>query len=121
MRRALPAVALLFALAASLAPTVAQSDGDFQKERAQAIDKGIAWLRKAQAADGSWDYEERPFAIMGEKGAIHMKQGTTALCAYALLKAGVFPDDPQIKKAFDFILGCQIEHVYSAGCVLLAI
>src|SRR5581483_5660213 len=94
---------------------------DFAKQRASAIDKGTAWLKKSQAGDGSWDYNEQPFSIQTEKGAIHMRQGTTALSAYALLKAGTAPDAPEIKKAFDYIRNCTIEHVYSAGCVLLAI
>jgi hypothetical protein len=117
MRRLLLGMSAVSLLALPLASSRAQQgDGSLTKARADAIEKGIAWLKKQQAPDGSWDYESKPFPM-----DIHMLQGSTALGALALLKAGVLPDDPAIKKAFDYIHGCQIEHTYSAGCVLLAL
>src|SRR5439155_21150134 len=82
----------------------------------EAMEKGVAWLKKGQGADGSWDYADGPFRI-----GIHMKQGTTAFCALALLKSGVAPDDATINKAFEFIHGCQLEHTYSVATVLMAL
>src|SRR5580698_9855452 len=113
MRRALIPLAVLI-LGASF--SAGADPADTAKERDAAIDKGIEWLKKGQASDGSWDYDDGPFRI-----GIHMKQGTTALCALALLKSGVAPDDAVINKAFDFIFNAQIEHNYEAGCVLMAL
>ncbi len=110
MRRAVLALALLLSF------PVARAEDDLPKQRAAAIDKGVAWLKKAQAGDGSWDDKFTPFTGMG-----HMKQGTTALGALALLKSGVAPDDPCINRAFDFIAGCKLERAYEAGCVLMAL
>src|SRR5579864_4098774 len=115
MRKAI-VFALPLALVLSLSAARGGEDADLPKQRGAAIEKGIAWLKKAQAADGSWDDNFMPFTGMG-----HMKQGTTALAALALLKSGVGPDDPCIKTAFDFIGGCKLERVYEAGCVLMAL
>jgi hypothetical protein len=93
----------------------ADDDSDFPKKRGKAIDRGVEWLKKQQANDGSWDYEDKPFGL-----SVHMKQGSTALAAYALLKAGVLPNDPCIQKAFDFIVSGPPQQVYAVGCVLLA-
>jgi uncharacterized membrane protein YgcG len=95
--------------------TIAQGD-DLALKRNDAIEKGIAWLKARQASDGSWMYDDGPFHL-----TVPMRQGCTALCALALMKSGVAPDDAVINKAFDFINSVQIEHVYEAGCVLLAL
>jgi hypothetical protein len=110
MRRVLLALAFLSCL------PVARAEDDLPKQRGAAIDKGVAWLKKAQAGDGSWDDKFVPFTGVG-----HMKQGTTALAALALLKSGVAPDDPCINKAFDSMASCKLEHCYDAGTVLMAI
>src|SRR4051794_33391929 len=89
---------ILVTLAFTLPGGAKADEPDISKKRKEAIEKGITWLKKAQTADGSWDYANAPFNI-----GIHMKQGTTAFCALALLKSGVLPDDPVINKAFDFI------------------
>ncbi|HZV00829.1 MAG TPA: hypothetical protein VFF73_29200 [Planctomycetota bacterium] len=99
-----------------MAGAVVAEDDSPAARRNKAIDKGIAWLEGQQASDGSWDYGSGPFRM-----PVHMKQGTTALAALALLKSGVAPDDPKVTKAFDFVAGCAIEHTYSAACVLLAL
>jgi squalene-hopene/tetraprenyl-beta-curcumene cyclase len=48
-------------------------------------DKAVAFLRTTQAADGSWTSPEQP--------------GISGLVTTALLKSGVGPDDPPVKKA----------------------
>ncbi len=108
----------LVAILAFSFPGVARADDEAEtsKKRKEAIEKGVAWLKKGQGADGSWDYADGPFKI-----GIHMKQGTTAFCALALLKSGVAPDDASINKAFEFIHSCNLEHIYSAATVLLAL
>jgi hypothetical protein len=100
----------------SLTASRGEDNAEAPKQRAAAIDKGVAWLKKAQAQDGSFDDAFKPFMGLG-----NMKQGTTALAALALLKSGVGPDDPCIRAAFDFIHGCKLEHVYEVGCVLMAL
>ncbi|MEZ0231116.1 MAG: prenyltransferase/squalene oxidase repeat-containing protein [Planctomycetota bacterium] len=107
----------LLALSLSLGATRAQ-DSDFGARRSRALDKGIEWLKKQQQPDGTWDYDDKPFAIAGLK---HMVSGCTALACYALLKAGVEPTDGRIDKAFGAIRKAPLEQTYAVGCILLAI
>ena len=61
-----------------------------------AVKKGVEWLLSKQNADGSW-------TASGTQGIeAHYPGGTTALVLLALLKGGVSPNDPRIKKGFDF-------------------
>src|SRR3954470_9338543 len=80
MRRML-AVSLLLSLL--LGRSLAQDDPQtFNKKRLAAIEKGIEWLKKAQAPDGSWSFDkDKPLGV-----GLQMKPGCTALCALALLK-----------------------------------
>ncbi len=61
--------------------------GEFQKRVDDAVDRGIAWLRKQQKEDGSY------FTKWGE--------GETALALLALRAGGVPGDDPQILRGLD--------------------
>ena len=90
----------------------------FNKSRLAAIEKGVEWLKKAQAEDGSWEFDKaKPLGV-----GIQMKLGCTALSALALLKSGVASDDPAIEKAFDYLCKAKgPDWVYAAGCILLAI
>jgi hypothetical protein len=118
MRRSVLGAAVL-PLVLGVSFSISRGEGDdaaLPQKRAAAIEKGVTWLKKAQAADGSWDDKFEPFTGMG-----HMKQGSTALAALALLKSGVAPDDPCIQHAFDFMAAARLERVYSAGCVLMAL
>src|SRR5262249_12550674 len=56
-----------------------------QEKVNKAIDKGVAYLKKEQLANGSW-------------GHSHVV-GYTALPGLVLLECGVKPDDPAIRKA----------------------
>lgn len=122
MRRVALTLLALFLGSASIhfSPSRADEDSpeDFAKKRAKAMEKGIDWLKKQQGADGSWNYDDKPFAIQGLK---HMISGCTALSCYALLKAGVEPKDPVIEKGFQFIRTAPLEQVYAVGCILLAL
>jgi hypothetical protein len=109
----------LLAVAVALGTTRAEDDPQaLNKARLSAIEGGIAWLRKAQAGDGSWELDKaKPLGV-----GIQMKHGCTALCALALLKSGVKADDPAIEKAFDYLCTSKgTDYVYADGCVLLAI
>ena len=121
MRRFLIGVVALVVLGSSVrlvSSTRADDAEEFAKKRSKALAGGIEWLKKCQGADGSWNYEDKPFAIQGLK---HMVNGCTALCCYAMLKAGVEPKDAAIEKGFNFMRGSQVEQIYAAGCILLAL
>jgi len=124
MRKPLLAVLLVVAVG-FMAPARSEEGDAFARSVSKAVAKGVEYLRKAQASDGSWDYEpllkgNKLAAALGDPTA-GMKQGCTALAALALLKSGVAPEDPAIEKAFSFMRSRPVEHVYDAGCILLAI
>ncbi len=111
---ALIALFLLFAPGSPIAaPPACADDGDsfFEdevtfsaKQINRAIDKGIAWLRAKQRPDGSWGVIEGRGIYGGAKGKGYgHPAGPTALALYALLRAGVPADDPQICKGFEYI------------------
>src|SRR5204862_3869137 len=67
------------------------------------LEKGVAWLKRAQGSDGSWGrikgnaaYDEKSPA----GAAYDHPAGPTALALYALLKSGVPLDDVAIKRGF---------------------
>lgn len=64
--------------------------GPSAKELAASQKKAIEFLKTAQAADGSWTSPEAP--------------GISGLVAYSLLRSGVKPDDPAMKKALAHLL-----------------
>ncbi len=79
------------------APVAADPNPLTREEQAkvdQAIDKGVAFLKKRQAEDGSWQWVRY--------GSTH-PVGTCALPAYALLESGVPVDDPVIQKAAKYL------------------
>jgi hypothetical protein len=124
LRSPVPAVALCAALCVSLAarPAAAQDPqadaaaklaGDMQT----AVTKGVLWLSAQQQPDGSWNYDNKPLQLP----AFPMKSGVTGLCALALLKCGVSPDEPVLQKAFAFIHKEGFSWTYEVGCILLAL
>lgn len=59
----------------------------------QAVDKGVAYLKRSQAKEGDWPpFWHGTYAV-----------GQCALPAYALLESGVAADDPVIQKAAAFL------------------
>ena len=66
----------------------------------EAIDRGVAFLRQQQKADGSWD----DYTIF--------TGGVTALSTLALLNSGVEPGDPQIQKALSYLRKLKPERTY---------
>ena len=77
MRRLLLAIGLL-ALACLPAPAVDRAAID------KAVERGVAALKRAQQADGTWNYTEI---------------GATALAGLTLLECGEAADSPAVKKA----------------------
>src|SRR5579864_7625002 len=111
---AAPAVVLATLLL--LAGTAPAEDAFAAKKKA-AIDKGVAWLKQQQKSEGYWSYEN----LHPPLKVYPMSQGAAALGALTLLKCGVSPDDAAVKKAFAYIHSQELQHVYSAGLVLLAL
>jgi hypothetical protein len=72
----------------------------------QAVDRGLAYLRKLQLADGSWP--------RGELGA-------TALAGLALLECRVPADDPAVRKAAQKVRtdAIPLTHTYSIALSIL--
>ncbi len=98
----------------------AQSLGDLQREHAlaiielqpkidAAIDRGVAWLLDQQQRDGSWFGHAQPFG-----------GGQTALSAYTLMKAGLAPTHPAVRRALAHLTTVQPTKVYAAGSMLMA-
>jgi squalene-hopene/tetraprenyl-beta-curcumene cyclase len=61
------------------------------EDYAKAVDRGVAFLAKAQAADGSFSAQAGP--------------GVTAVVADALLRLGRTPNDPVVAKSLKFLEG----------------
>ena len=78
-------------------PVPAGGDAGYVTPGTQAaMDRGIAWLKKAQLDDGGWPMEA---------GASKSHLGVTAVAAHGLLAAGVPADDLAVAKAVTNILG----------------
>ncbi len=76
-----------------------------------AIDKGVAWLRTQQNADGSFKSEHNE----------RWPGGPTALALYTLSKSGVANDDPAVTNALVHLKYLQWTRTYSTGVTLLAL
>ncbi len=76
-----------------------------------AIDKGIAWLRGEQNADGSFKSEHNE----------RWPGGPTALALYTLVKSGVANDDPAVVNAITHLKYLQWTRTYSTGVTILAL
>jgi hypothetical protein len=72
----------------------------------QAIDSGVAWLKKQTYAPGNWSDQITGTILYdpNAKGPIWCNPtGCTSLSLYALLKSGVPKDDPVIVKGFKWL------------------
>jgi hypothetical protein len=63
-----------------------------QKRVNEAIDRGVAYLRKSQLKSGSWAKKDQPHQM-----------GYAALAGLTLLECGVPPTDAAVKKAYRFV------------------
>ena len=125
--RTLPGVALLLALALCLSASSrrawagdkdgkpAQESNDpypegFRRRVDQAVDKGVARLRNAQQADGTWNVP----------GLLDRHRlGYTALMTLALIVGGVPVEDEAIERALEAMRPMPITGTYDAGTLLL--
>jgi hypothetical protein len=72
-----------------------QPDEQFKQDVRQGVDRGVTFLRKSQAPDGTWPHpSQKPNTPPSDQTI-----GTTAMCALALVEAGLDIDDPTIQKA----------------------
>jgi hypothetical protein len=97
MRPGVYALCLTFAILGMAAgPLQAQDQpkpAEFSDQAvAVAIEKGVAYLWSQQAADGSWGANFAGYTM-----------GPTALVTYALLEAGVNPQDPRMAKTLKLL------------------
>ena len=86
----------------SFAQDVIPPGGDEGVDQAkvnEAIEKGVAWIKKQQTADGKIGV----FTHEGKDYEQHYPGGTTVLGLLTLIKSGVPKDDPVIVKGFDYI------------------
>jgi len=77
-----------------------------------AVDRGIAWLKSRQQADGSF-----PGRWAGEG----YRTGETALALLTLLKGGVAPDDPAIARGFAWLEAQPLQRTYEVSVSILAL
>jgi hypothetical protein len=76
----------------------------------EAITAGVRRIKNLQAVQGHWG-----------NAAHDQTMGHTALPLLALLKAGVDPEDPSVKRAFKALAGMKMQRVYSVALYLMAI
>ncbi|MCX7425236.1 MAG: DUF4159 domain-containing protein [Planctomycetia bacterium] len=70
----------------------------------QAMDRGVAYLKSQQLADGSWpDF------------AVNQVGGMSGLCTLALLNAGVGPEDDSVRRALAWLRQHRFESGYSVS------
>ncbi|MBL8860710.1 MAG: hypothetical protein JNK02_01760 [Planctomycetes bacterium] len=74
-----------------------------------AVARAVDWLVAAQLRDGSWRHLQHGF-----------RGGQTALCAYALLRAGLPADHPAVVRAFAFLDRVEPGETYTAGVMAMA-
>ncbi len=100
--RSLCAVLVLAIGPFGLVVATAQADVAPEDVR-KAIDRGAAYLKGQQRADGSWvDY-------------IRQSGGVSALATLALLNSGVDPSDEQMQKALNYLRKIKPERTYTVA------
>jgi squalene cyclase len=77
-----------------------------QQEVNAAIDRGVRWLLSSQDEDG--------FLVRGAAGR-------TALALYALLKSGVEPEHPAVRRALGFLAAHDPQQTYDAAILALVL
>jgi hypothetical protein len=114
---------LLFAALLGCAPALAQEEAILPEREALqeringAIDKGVGYLLRAQNRDGSWG----PVGGRLQEGHFDRRYGHSGLAVYALLKSGVKPSHPAVKRGIAYMLGGSPTKVYSAACEMMAL
>ena len=77
----------------------------------RAIDRGVVAIRRSLGADGAGTTDDHQ----------SFPEGDTALLLYTLLKSGVAVDDPQVRRAAEWLRDKRPAKTYSAALVVLAL
>ena len=96
--------------------SLGKSDGSLRREISaiqdridDAIDAGVEHILKTQNRDGSWTQE-----------TFRYRNGSTALAAYTLLKAGLAFTHPAVERAFAYLDRSDPRETYAVGCQMMA-
>ena len=81
-----------------------------------AIERGVGFLLRSQNRDGSFGVD------LNERGVVwhDLRDGSTALAVYTLLKCGFASDHPALQRATTFLLESRPHHTYATGVLLHA-
>ncbi|RMG13204.1 MAG: hypothetical protein D6731_12615 [Planctomycetota bacterium] len=116
-----PAISCALLVLLLPAPLRAQDAPDDAQQLASAmqaaVTRGVRWLSNQQKPEGHWVYDNRPLQL----SSYPMQSGVTALCALALIKCGVSPEEETVRKAFEAIHREGFKFTYEVGCILLAL
>ena len=110
----LGALTYLVWIACLCAPARAQDEpgapalAELQPSINSAIDRGVAYLLGTQLLDGSWPDHQSGY-----------RNGATSLCAYALVKSGLSPEHPSLRRALAYVEANPPRKTYEVGCNLL--
>jgi hypothetical protein len=99
MKRGTWLTVLVCAFSLPAAPARAVDEAEVK----QAMDRGVAYLKSLQQADGTWVHP-----ASHEPGRAAGQSGCTALVGLTLLECGVPTDDPAIQKAAAFVRHASI-------------
>ncbi len=88
----------------------------WQEEVNAVIDRGVERLVRLQKEDGSFTLAWPDYGYRRE-----YPMGPTSLIVYALVKSGLPPDDPAIRKAVEYLRYLPFKKVYSVGLLIMAL
>ncbi len=110
-RRLRVMVTMLTCIASLLMGSPRASAESLEVQVNRAIERGVTKVRTYQNANGSFK----------SKYAKGYTAGVTALELYTLLKSGVRDNDPQVKKAIEYVRYQEFKKTYSVGCLIMAL
>ncbi len=107
---------IVLALGLWSTPVTAQDGPETLDQRVDAsIDSAVEYLLQTQKPDGSWHVFE------GHGEHENNGVGSTSLVVYALMEAGVSPQNPKILSALDWLKDKEVDQTYSAGLRAVAL
>lgn len=112
-----PIFAVAAAALALLLPALSRPAGAATNDQVdKAVDKATAWLLSHQNPGGNWEVVPQPTQDpAGGELSGGQWTGQTACVTYALLCAGVSPNDPHVSQAIDFLTRTETHGTYALG------